>query len=900
MVFKPEPGSILSIEKSNYSIVEHPLAPGMPYGQEGRRAVVYQLLEEKGEKFALKVFKTRFRVPGMVGVAEQLEPYTKVRGMQACERTVLTASRNRDLLSNHPDLIYTVLMPWVDGPTWQEILQTDKEFSPERSLTLTRNLTEILVGLEEKRLAHCDLSGANLIIQPENEPGLVDLEEMNGPRFLEPKEVPAGSPGYAHKSAPRGIWSDEADRFAGAVLLSEMLCWHDPAVQEAAWGENYFAPKDMQTENKRLDILRKSLETHYGRRILDIFDQAWRSDSLRDCPTFAEWAVALPDRVQIVDETDGELKAQRHEREEPLTLLLKAQELIDDGELAKALDLYRKAVTKVSPKLRKEIEERIVILAQQLQEIKTQRKITKKEKRYPGRTCPICGEEIPEEQEVCPICEGVSREENEEKSEPKNSSLWKVLTGIGISLAVFIGFILILIGKGGKGPLSSLAKTTATTTPTPTATALFTLTPTLLPTGTPTPFFTPNPESDVGAKLVSPNDGMTMVYVPAGEFIMGSNNGDPDERPIHEVYLDAFWMDEHEVTLGQFQEFITSTDYSAAPCGEGEDHPVACVDWYSAQAYCQWARKRLPTEAEWEKAARGTNGRIFPWGDSFDGTRLNFCDSNCSESWSSYSYNDGFKGTAPVGSYTSNEYGLFDMAGNVFEWVADWYGEGYYNESPDKNPQGPTSGTTRVDKGGSFARPSYNSHGSYRQWGYPDATSYTDTGFRCVVSDELTDPSLPSPTSEPKINGLTASWEFNNKDDSEGWGANVWDTNDLGLITVKNGFLTTDSSGNNPMIYLRNLSINSDQIAKIEIRMRVSAGRTGNLHFSTENIDMNDHHHPFSFLIQPGEEFVSYNFNTQTQSGWSGVVTELRLDPTKSLAHIEIDYIRLYTTAHNK
>ncbi|NQS92534.1 MAG: hypothetical protein HQ574_09010 [Chloroflexi bacterium] len=131
-----------------------------------------------------------------------METHTNIQGLYACERTALTASRHGELLTKFPDLTYTVLMPWVDGPTWQGILLSEEEFSPKRALSLASNFAEILVGLEEKRLAHCDLSGPNLIIRPGDQPGQVDLEEMYGPGFLKPKDLTAGSPGYAHKSAP--------------------------------------------------------------------------------------------------------------------------------------------------------------------------------------------------------------------------------------------------------------------------------------------------------------------------------------------------------------------------------------------------------------------------------------------------------------------------------------------------------------------------------------------------------------------------------------------------------------------------------------------------------------------------------------------------------------------------
>lgn len=240
---------------------------------------------------------------------------------------------------------------------------------------------------------------------------------------------------------------------------------------------------------------------------------------------------------------------------------------------------------------------------------------------------------------------------------------------------------------------------------------------------------------------VSVKDGMRLVYVPAGEFQMGSNNGYPDEQPVHTVYLDSFWIGQTEVTNGMYEKCVsagaclyqykTYHNPSTGSYNFGEsrfnNYPAVYVNWEDATAYCAWAGGRLPTEAEWEKAARGEYSNTYPWG-------------NNSPNHSLANY-DGYLGdTVEVANYIegASPYGALDMAGNVWEWVADYYNANYYASSPSENPTGPTSGQTHGLRGGSFfAEGDYlrtamrESPGSAETEGYGSG----NWGFRCVFND---------------------------------------------------------------------------------------------------------------------------------------------------------------------
>ena len=326
---------------------------------------------------------------------------------------------------------------------------------------------------------------------------------------------------------------------------------------------------------------------------------------------------------------------------------------------------------------------------------------------------------------------------------------WLMVIGLLIIIFWYIYQRAVINPKPTSTPIKPISTQTM---PPPNLTEAPTNTPTStdIPTQTYTPSASPSPTSTPFeiVTMIDSIDGMELVYIPAGEFKMGSTRAeDPqtldEEVPQHIVYLDSFWIDQTEVTNAQYAMCVASgacskpidnislTRSSYYDNSLYSNYPVILVSWNQAAAYCAWAGRRLPTEAEWEKAARGPEGRIYPWGTTFDGTLANYCDINCNNDWKDDRYDDGYTDTSPVGDYPDGAsfYGVLDMAGNVYEWVADWYGP--YSRIRQPNPTGPPSGTEHIIRGGSWGddpahiRSAVRSHIHADNW-------MNFIGFRCA------------------------------------------------------------------------------------------------------------------------------------------------------------------------
>ncbi|MGQ0665822.1 MAG: formylglycine-generating enzyme family protein [Nitrospiraceae bacterium] len=227
-----------------------------------------------------------------------------------------------------------------------------------------------------------------------------------------------------------------------------------------------------------------------------------------------------------------------------------------------------------------------------------------------------------------------------------------------------------------------------------------------------------------------------MVTIPAGTFVRGTINGGFDEQPQRTIFLDPFSIDRYEVTNHQYQQFVLATGHRKpglpsryAKSGgrmRGTNQPIVFVSWDDATEYCRWKGKRLPTEAEWEKAMRGSDGRLWPWGNNEQANGANWA-----------RVQDGYEVSASVGSFQNDKspYGVMDGAGNVIEWVADWYQETYYKDSPERNPLSPEHGTYRVLRGGGYTTTGGDIRITSRSKMMPDFRDET-IGFRCAISND--------------------------------------------------------------------------------------------------------------------------------------------------------------------
>jgi len=311
-MFEPNVGDEILIGGYSRFITAHPTAGAMltPYGQEGRAGTVYQLRDSAGGLTAFKVFNPGFRHPSLVEQVGQLRRFGELPGLSVCHRAVMTPEQQGPLLQQYPELAYAVLMPWIEGRPWNQIIQDRRPLTHHQSQALAEALRTVLAYMDREGVAHGDLSGANLMIDGLDTGDirieLVDVEQLYAPGLTRPAKVPAGSPGYAHATIAGRPWQADTDRFAGAILLAEILGWCDERVRAAADsittndgkiipGESYFAEDELQQDCERYRLLCSVLTENWGADAAALLQRAWNSPALAECPSFsADQAKQLP------------------------------------------------------------------------------------------------------------------------------------------------------------------------------------------------------------------------------------------------------------------------------------------------------------------------------------------------------------------------------------------------------------------------------------------------------------------------------------------------------------------------------------------------------------------------------------------------------------------------------
>ena len=644
----------------------------------------YHILEQLGEGGMATVYKaydTRLETDVAVKVirTENLAPSTLERSLKRFEREAKALAR-----LTHPNIVKVtdfgededkpyLVMEYLPGGTLKQKL--GKPMPWNESISILLPIARALDFAHRQNMIHRDVKPSNILITADGEPMLTDfgiakILDLEETADLTGTGMGIGTPEYMAPEQWTGKTSVFSDQYALGVVLYEMLTGRKPysadtpaaillkqATEPLPRPSQFTRDLPEKMEKLLLKVLARNPEDRYG--------------------SMAEFAKALENAV-----SGQQLPASE---QTPKRKVAVPRPKMEDKSRAKSMEAVKLHDTQAT--------------------------VDQQWKDSPP------------------------------KKEPTRLKLSK--TDLPIVL-LFVGGVILIGIIGLIDALTSNLNRNTTVFPADTPMVIATITrhlstnTSIVIATTTRPPSTNTPTPEIGSFIES--DGVTMMFVPAGEFSMGSESGSDDEKPIHSVTLDAYYIDKYEVTNAAYKRCVdaggceppkqsssyTRSAYYSNP--EFDEYPVIYVDWNMANAYCEWrgpstgsGQARLPTEAEWEKAARGLDGRTYPWGENVDCDKAN--------------YNRCVGDITKVGSYLDgvSPYGLYDMAGNVWEWVADWYDSEYYANSPSSNPLGPSSGQYRVLRGGSWDVNDNGVRSAYRVGVTPDVIYY-GVGFRCARS----------------------------------------------------------------------------------------------------------------------------------------------------------------------
>jgi serine/threonine-protein kinase len=669
----------------------------------------YEIIEEIGRGGFATVYEARDTVLDRVVALKVLHPYWTAdpHFSERFRREARAAARLRHSsivtiyeTGEADDHLY-IAMEYLPGGTLRQLLEVEGVLTLKQALPILEQLAEALDYAHAQGVVHRDIKPGNIVIE-ETDRGvqayLTDfglVKAMEGTAALTSLGTLLGSPEYMapEQAEPEtaGMVGPAADRYALGIVTYQMLTGRVPFPGNTPSTLNAHEHKPVPPPRSLRPGLPQQVETALLKMLSKAPEDRFDSAAAFIAQLRAAW--------------QGEPKTRQHEQALP-PLYRQMREAAEGKAWGRVLDLVAR-IQAVEPGYRDVAHWREQAL--------------------------------------------ITLEAPSSRPFP-----WRWIAGVGGGIALVICVVLAV----AFGPQLIPSSQELTETPTPPVV-------TDTPASTPTPTITPTPGA--GVTRTREADGMTMVYVPEGRFEMGSTDAEidavlrqcreslgqgecdrgwyEDEYPSHSVSLDNFWIDRTEVTNIQYAVCVADGDCEP-PSSDGSytresyygnpayaDYPVLYVSWNDANAYCRWAGGRLPTEAEWEYAARGPEGFAYPWGDSAP-----------NETLLNYAANEG--DTTEVGSYPAGAswVGTLDMAGNVWEWVVDWYDEGYYAISPVENPMGPEPTNRKVLRGGGWSYDALYVRAMERYWTDPGDSS-TNIGFRCVAT--ATTLSLPTSTPSP-------------------------------------------------------------------------------------------------------------------------------------------------------